>query len=182
MTALPPDPTGRLLLTPDDPDAPARAARLRELGIGAESRPEFDTVARDLARLTGTPLAMVNLVGERRQFFAGLYAAPGTGKCRTMARDHGFCPHVVARRRALALDDVTHYPRFAGNPLVDEAGIRAYLGAPLLDGEGMALGTLCVMDHLPRSWGRAGVGAIKAAADEVAGRLLARPRGTGEVR
>ncbi|WP_052850661.1 GAF domain-containing protein [Streptomyces avicenniae] len=167
------DPTGRLLLTPDDPDAPARAERLRELGVGGAPDPAFDAAARDLARLAGTPFALVNFIGEREQFFAGLYAAPGEGTGRTMPRDRGFCPYVVVRRKALVLDDVGDYPRFAGNPLVDEEGIRSYLGAPLLDADGRALGTVCVLDRLPRPWGRAGLESIKAAAAELSGRILA---------
>ncbi|MFR9721747.1 GAF domain-containing protein [Streptomyces sp. MS19] len=167
------DPTGRLLPTPDDPDAPARAERLRQLGVGAEADPAFDAAARDLARLAGTPLALVTFVGERHQFFAGLYPPPGQGESRTAPRDRGFCPYVVVRRKALVLDDVTDYPRFAGNPVVDEEGIRSYLGAPLLDLDGRALGTVCVLDRLPRPWGRPGLESIKAAAAELSARILA---------
>lgn len=55
---------------------------------------------------------------------------PSIGPGRHMAREYGFCPHVVVRRKALVLEDVRDYPRFAGNPVVDEYGIRSYLGAP----------------------------------------------------
>jgi GAF domain-containing protein len=68
---------------------------------------------------------------------------------------------VVARRKALALEDVNDYPRFAGNPVVDEFGIRSYLGAPLIDGTGLVLGTVSVADVTPRPWGRPGLTAIK---------------------
>ncbi|GAA3308660.1 hypothetical protein GCM10020295_71320 [Streptomyces cinereospinus] len=68
---------------------------------------------------------------------------------RFLPRDHGFCPHVVARRKALVLDDVRDYPRFAGNPVVDEYGVHSYLGAPLVDTTAMVLGTVCVADVSP---------------------------------
>jgi GAF domain-containing protein len=59
----------------------------------------------------------------------------------------------VVRRKALVLDDVCDYPRFAGNPVVDKIGIRSYLGAPLLDDRtGTALGTVCVVATEPRPW------------------------------
>jgi GAF domain-containing protein len=97
-------------------------------------------------------------------------AQPG----RFMDRDHGYCPHVVVRRKALVLDDVCDYPRFAGNPVVDEIGIRSYLGAPLIDRTGTALGTICVVDIEPRPWGRAGLETIKSLATELIDKIHAR--------
>lgn len=184
------DPTAHLLLTPDDNDAPHRVVRLRELGIGEAPVPEFDEFARKLARVTGAPYAMVNFIDENRQFFGGLYTpavdqalelgrpadpeAGGVG--RVMARDHGYCPHVVVRRKALVLEDVCDYPRFAGNPVVDEIGIRSYLGAPLIDRTGMALGTVCVVDQEPRPWGRQGLETIKTMAADLVDQIHQRER------
>ena len=174
------DPTGHLLLTPEDAEAPNRVVRLRELGIGDAPVPEFDDFARQLARVTGAPYAMVNFIDEERQYFAGLSAPAsdqaveldassnaGASVARVMARDHGYCPHVVVRRKALVLEDVCDYPRFAGNPVVDEIGIRSYLGAPLIDRTGMALGTVCVVDQEPRPWGRQGLETIKSMASDL---------------
>ncbi|MYX42409.1 GAF domain-containing protein, partial [Streptomyces sp. SID89] len=78
---------------------------------------------------------------------------------------------VVVRRKALVLEDVRDYPRFAGNPVVDEYGIRSYLGAPLIDSTRTVLGTVCVVAMEPRPWGREGLDAIKSAAAELAPRL-----------
>ena len=69
------------------------------------------------------------------------------------------------------LEDVTDYPRFAGNAVVDEFGIRSYMGAPLTDGTGLVLGTVAVSDVRPRGWGQPGLAAIKAQAAELAARL-----------
>ncbi|WP_066943303.1 GAF domain-containing protein [Streptomyces lushanensis] len=168
---MPYDPIGRLLLTPVDQDAPARVVRLRELGLGERPEPVLDAFARELAQVTGAPYAMVNFVGEERQFFAGLYAPPGAGDGRYMARDLGYCPYVVVRRRALVLEDVQDFPRFAANALVDEIGIRSYLGAPLMDRTGLALGTVCVIDTEPRRWGRPGLDTIKSCAAELMTRI-----------
>ncbi|EGG46214.1 MULTISPECIES: GAF domain-containing protein [Streptomyces] len=188
----------RLLLTPQDEDAPERVRRLRALGLGEHQHPDpaLDAFADRLANVLAAPYAMVNFVGEQRQFLAGLHTpgglplpaatgADGTGRARLLTRDHGFCPHVVVRRRALALEDVRDYPRFAGNPIVDETGVRAYLGAPLPDPDGLALGTVCVADVVPRRWGREGLDTIKGLAAELTARLVERgsegvpqPRGT----
>ncbi|MCT2591686.1 GAF domain-containing protein [Streptomyces sp. N2-109] len=183
------DPTAHLLLTPEDADAPERVLRLRELGIGEVPVPEFDDFARKLAGITGAPYAMVNFIDENRQYFGGLYApaadhavglgpapAQTAGVGRVMARDHGYCPHVVVRRKALVLEDVCDYPRFAGNPVVDEIGIRSYLGAPLIDRTGMALGTVCVVDQEPRPWGRQGLETIKTMAADLVDQIHRRER------
>lgn len=188
MSYDPPRPAGRLLLTPEDKDAPARTRRLRDLGLGERPIPALDAFADRLADLTRAPYAMVNFLDEQGQFFAGLHRPErdvltvdteadtdggGTRRevGRRLPRDHGFCPHVVVRRKALVLEDVRDYPRFAGNPVVDEFGIRSYLGAPLIDSTRMVLGTVCVVDVAPRPWGREGLRTIKAAAAELAPRL-----------
>ncbi|MEU8592003.1 GAF domain-containing protein [Streptomyces sp. NPDC048664] len=169
---------GRLLLTPEDRDAAARVRRLRGLGLGERAEPELDDFARRVADLAAVPYAMVNFVDGRRQFFAGLHqpddrpltAAP----VRELSRAYGFCPHVVVRRKALVLEDVRDYPRFAQNPAVDELGLRSYLGAPLVDRTGIALGTVCAVDLEPRPWGRSGLETIKELAAELTERLARR--------
>ena len=168
----------RLLLKPLDPEVQQRIERLRALGIGSQPDQEFDEFAAKLAHITGAPFAMVNFINDREQFFAGLYT-PSSAKTgaameaahdsvgREMGLDEGFCPHVVARRKALVLDDVCDYPRFAGNPVVDKLGIRSYLGAPIIDRTGTALGTICVVATEPRPWGRPGLDMIKTLAAEL---------------
>ncbi|RCW39697.1 GAF domain-containing protein [Halopolyspora algeriensis] len=172
----------RLVTTPGDPEAAQRMARLRALGIGTQPDQEFDEFASTLAQAADTPYAMVNFITESHQYFAGLHTPSGkqtgadletaqatasTEPGRRMPRDHGFCPHVVARRLPLVLDDVCEYPRFAGNPVVDEIGIRSYLGAPLIDRTGTSLGTICAIATEARPWGRPGLETIKTMAAEL---------------
>jgi GAF domain-containing protein len=178
------DPSGHLLV-PVDREVPQRVTRLREIGLGLGPDQEFDAFARELAEaarsLTGarhTPFAFVNLVTDR-QYLSGLYVDSGptadpAGSVeigREVPLDHGFCPHVVVRRKALVLDDVCDYPRFAGNPVVDKLGIRTYLGAPLIDRTGTTLGTVCVIDREPRPWGHPGLNLIKEKAAELMQRI-----------
>jgi GAF domain-containing protein len=171
-----------LLTAPLDPEVERRTERLRVLGLGTQPDPKLDAAASRIAGMAGAPYAMVNFIGESEQYFAGLYApgSSGTGALaaaqaaahaspgRVMARDHGYCPHVVVRRKALILGDVCDYPRFAGNPVVDEIGIRAYMGVPLIEEEtDTALGTICAVATEPRPWGRAELNALKSMAAEV---------------
>lgn len=175
---------GRMLLTPVDSDAPVRTQRLRSLGLGERSDASFDNFdafADRVAEVTEVPFSIVNFIDGNRQFYAGLHTPAGTRKGadlgataagsgrsgRYVALDHGYCPHVVVRRRALVLEDVCDYPRFAGNPVVDDIGIRSYLGAPLIDRSGIALGAVCAVDTVPRPWGRAGLDTIKSLAQEL---------------
>lgn len=169
--------------------AAERAIRHRELGLANVPDERFDAFARKIVESTGAIAAMVNLVGDQRMYFAGvagrtdlepgdpvLLGDPG----REMGLDHGFCPHVVARRKALVLDDIYAYPRFAGNPVVDELGVRAYMGAPLIDDDGTVLGTVCAVDPSPHNgaedaeWGKKGLDTIKAVASEVVGEIRVR--------
>jgi hypothetical protein len=149
-----------------------RRLRLQVLGLNSvEAEATFDRVARLAASFTQSPLAMVNFINDERQMFRGMYvptaspddkANPDSGGivfdlsdiAREAPNDYGFCPHVVAQGSQLALDDVFDYPRFKGNPLVNDMGVRSYLGTPLRDNTGMILGTVCVADTKPRVWDR----------------------------
>jgi GAF domain-containing protein len=175
------DLSGHHPLTPTDPDVSARMRRLHELGLGDGPDPELDEFARRIGEITRAPLAMVNFIQPDRQYLGGLHAGSAIPAAvqaamagRTFTREHGYCPHVVVRRKALVLDDVCDYPRFAGNPVVDEIGIRSYLGAPLIDRTGIALGTVCVVDIEPRPWGRPGLETIKSLAAELVAQIHAR--------
>ncbi|MDG5803879.1 GAF domain-containing protein [Streptomyces ossamyceticus] len=164
-----------------------RRLRLQVLGLNSvEAEATFDRVARLAASFTRSPLAMVNFINDERQMFRGMYiptSSPGekvgpdspaipfdlSELSREAPGDYGFCPHVVAQGSQLALDDVFDYPRFKGNPLVNDLGVRSYLGTPLRDNTGMILGTVCVADFEPRQWDRR----IREAMQELSETLLA---------
>jgi len=179
----------RLLDGPPLDGAEHRVARQRELGLSNVPDARFDELARKIVESTGALAAMVNFVGDQRQYFAGLAvnadSAPGDPALlgdpgREMDLEHGFCPHVVTRRKALVLDDVYSYPRFSGNPVVDELGVRSYLGAPIIDDDGTVLGTVCAVDPSPRSgaeyngWGQRSLDVIKSVASEVIAEIRTR--------
>ncbi|MFJ9379311.1 GAF domain-containing protein [Streptomyces sp. NPDC101455] len=150
---------------------PQRTARLITLGLNTpDAEDTFDRVAALAAQLTQSPLAMVNFINTEHQMFRGRYVPPAPTEDGVNVQDgipfdlselgreaeaeYGFCPLVVDKKAQLALDDVFLYPRFSGNPLVNDLGVRAYLGTPLLDNTGQVLGTLCVADFKARVWTR----------------------------
>lgn len=108
---------------------------------------EFDDLARIAAEVCGTPIAVVNLVDTHRQFFK---AEVGLG-VRATPLETSFCGHAILSEDLMVVPDATKDPRFACNPLVTgEPGIRFYAGALLKTPDGLPIGTMCVLDHVPR--------------------------------
>ena len=108
----------------------------------------FNDLIRIAAAICRVPMAMVSLVDAERQW---LKARIGIGVEET-TRDESFCAHAILEPdRTMIVEDALEDPRFRANPFVQgEAGIRFYAGAPLLDRQGLPLGSFCVMDHAPR--------------------------------
>ncbi|CAO4178702.1 Blue-light-activated histidine kinase [Methylorubrum populi] len=126
------------------------SARLRALDryrlLDTPREQDFDEIAEAAAELCDTPIAVVNLVGDGRQFFK---AEVGLG-VRETPLESSFCRHAILEEDFLCIPDATNDPRFAGNPLVTgDPGLRFYAGALLKTAEGQPLGTVCVLDTKP---------------------------------
>ncbi len=102
------------------------------------------------AALCATPVALVSLVEETRQVFL---SHTGTDVTET-PREVSFCQHAMLEAEVMVVPDATLDRRFAGNPLVTgEMNVRFYAGAPLVNDDGVPLGSLCVLDTAPRPAG-----------------------------
>ncbi len=118
---------------------------LRLLDTPPEDR--FDRITRLARHLFDVPIALVSLVDVDRQWTK---SRAGTAPIQ-IPRDASFCSRVVASAELLEIPDATADPRFADNPsVVGGAHIRFYAGAPVLGPSGHVLGTLCVLDRVPR--------------------------------
>lgn len=115
--------------------------------LDTDSNGEFDRVVNLASRQFDVPIALVSLVDVDRQWFK---ASCGL-KASETSRDVAFCAHAILAKDVFVVLDATKDDRFKNNPLVrDGLKIRFYAGAPLLNAEGLALGTLCIIDDKPR--------------------------------
>jgi GAF domain-containing protein len=111
--------------------------------------PDFDALTELAAAICAAPLAIVSLVDADRQWFksqCGRSAPESTG------RDEAFCAYTILQRDLLEISDTRLDPRVADAPSVCGAPyFRFYAGMPLIAPDGMALGSLCVIDYEPRT-------------------------------
>jgi PAS domain S-box-containing protein len=130
------------------PNEIQRLLALQECAV-LDTPPEeaFDDLVALAAHICGTPIALVSLIDEHRQWFKARHGLDFT----ETPRDVSFCTHAIASNDVMTVTDALSDPRFAHNPLVTgEAAIRFYAGAPIITNDGQALGTLCVIDQRPR--------------------------------
>jgi diguanylate cyclase (GGDEF)-like protein/PAS domain S-box-containing protein len=125
-----------------------RLAALRDLEIlDTDPDPAFDEIVQIASQLCDAPIAAVNFIDEQRQWFKAMTGFDG----REMQLDLSICVHALPDTKLLVIPDATKDPRTAGNPLVTgEPGLRFYAGTLLTTVDGLPLGTLCVLDVLPR--------------------------------
>jgi PAS domain S-box-containing protein len=126
----------------------ARLAALRALGV-LDTPPEeaFDEIASLAASVCQTPIALISLVDQDRQWFKSRLG----WTIEETPRDISFCGHAILEPDLFVVPDATADARFADSPLVTgDTAVRFYAGAPLVTPEGHALGALCVLDHCPR--------------------------------
>ncbi len=134
-----------------DPD---RLAALRATGL-LDSPPEemYDRVTRAAADALDAPFAAMTLVDIDRQFFkSGVGIGDGTAEGRQTPLERSVCQYVVANGAPLVIEDARADPVYRNHPAVQDGTVVAYLGIPLKDVAGNAVGTLCVFDTQPRLW------------------------------
>ncbi|HEY8741437.1 MAG TPA: GAF domain-containing sensor histidine kinase, partial [Candidatus Dormibacteraeota bacterium] len=134
-------------------DETSRLAALRSLNI-LDTPPEerYDRVTRSAARMFAAPIVLVSLVDENRQWFKSRIGLAD----RETPRSVSFSAHAVLSNEMLVIPDAAADERFADNPMVTgEPHIRFYAGQPLRTPDGQPVGTLCVMDRVPREFDEA---------------------------
>ena len=130
-------------------DEAARLAALRSYRIlDTGSEQSFDDLTLLASQICDTPIAAISLIDDRRQWFKSRVGLEITEVPRELA----FCVHAIAQGEMLVVPDALQDERFRDHPMVTgEPHVRFYVGAPLVSPEGHTLGTLCVVDRVPRT-------------------------------
>lgn len=147
-TRMDPPPGPERSRPPYPPHEARRLAALRSYRI-LDTSPQrsYDDLSRLAAQLCGAPIGMISLIDESRQWFKSRTGIAAAETPRALA----FCAHAILGTDLMVVPDALEDPRFRDNPLVrGEEHVRFYAGAPLLTPDRDAIGTLCVLDTVPR--------------------------------
>ena len=145
--------------------------RYRVLDTAPE--PNFDELAFLAGAICGTPIALITLVDAERQWFKARIGLDAVETPRGVA----FCTHAILGHDVMVIPDARQDVRFHDNLLVTgPPHIRFYAGAPLRTLEDLALGTICVIDRVPRVLSREQVHSLKSLSHLVVAQLETRRR------
>jgi PAS domain S-box-containing protein len=180
---LPRDGTGLASGDAASPDANTYAPDpevLRQLELDSmrildtEAELLFDDLTRLAADFCDSPIALISLIDNDRQWFKSRFGL----EANQTPREHAFCAHAIeSPGEVMIVEDAARDERFAGNPLVTgDPNIRFYAGAPLVTDSGHALGTLCVIGPKPRRIDPQQVEMLRFLARRVVDNMVARRR------
>lgn len=162
-----------LLFSPMKAPLPAneqqRLAKLLSYDIlDTDTEHGYDDLTELAAHICGTPISLVSLVDEERQWFKSKVGLDAT----ETHRDHAFCAHAILQDDVFEVPNAKQDHRFADNPLVQhEPNISFYAGAPLISSDGYAVGTLCVIDREPRQLSQSQRDALQVLSRQVMNQL-----------
>lgn len=155
-----------MVIPPPPPEENNRLDALRSYNI-LDSLPEqdYDDITRLASEICQTPIALISLIDDNRQWFKSNHGLA----VRETPRDYAFCTHAILNpREPLIVTDSRKDERFAGNPLVTgDPYVIFYAGIPLVDDNGFPLGSLCVIDNEAKQLNQSQLAALKTLAKQV---------------
>lgn len=126
---------------------------------------EYDQLTTIAAQICGTPMSLISLIDENRQWFKSHFGIDATESPREIA----FCAHAIHNAdEVFVVDDARNDNRFYDNPfVVGDPNVVFYAGAPLVGQDGLPLGTICVFDNKPNKLTEAQIQSLKALSNQV---------------
>ncbi len=135
--------------TPDNEEQRLRALDAYDV-VGTPPDFDFDEIARAAAKIFDCPIGIINVVAEKWEWYKGKYGIPEAVNCEPRG---GICSTVVCASDLLYVPDLLVDERFSQQGMVaGDPHFRFYVGMPLINPDGYALGTLCVLDYVPRQF------------------------------
>lgn len=129
---------------------------------------EFDEITQLASQICQTPVALITLIDQKRQWFK---SAVGTD-IRETPRELAFCAHTILEKEVLVINDARKDVRFADNPLVTgDPNVTFYAGAPIINEEGYPLGSICVIDTEVKELSAQQIAALKTLSNQVLAQL-----------
>ncbi|RVU01890.1 PAS domain S-box protein [Mucilaginibacter limnophilus] len=157
--------------TPQNTEAERLAALDSYAILDTLPEKEYDAITKLASYICRAPIALITLVDEKRQWFKSVVGIDGDGTPRADA----FCNYTIQSDNILEVNNATQDDRFKNNPFVTgDPNIRFYAGAPIVDPEGHRLGSLCVIDRVPRQLDEQQREALSTLAGEVMSHLTLR--------
>ncbi len=154
-----------MYLSPGESELGRLKALRRYAIVDTMAETAYDDLTRIASFIAEAPIALITLVDRDRLWFKSRLGFPEP----EAVRDMSFCAHAILEPSSLFIvPDALADPRFCDNKLVTKTpGIRFYCGAPLVTWDNHALGTLCVIDHVPRTLSREQAEMLQALARQV---------------
>ncbi len=133
---------------------------------------DYDNLTAIAAQICGTPISLISLLDDQRQWFKSNHGLDA----RQTPREYAFCAHAINEQEGVfIIPDSREDIRFHDNPLVvGDPRVIFYAGIPLLGDDGLPLGTLCVIDQKPKDLNPQQIDCLKALAQQVMNLLYLR--------
>ncbi|CAM3724890.1 ATP-binding protein [Mucilaginibacter galii] len=129
---------------------------------------EFDEITKLASQICETPVALITLIDQKRQWFK---SAVGTD-VRETPREYAFCSYTILEKDVLVVSNAREDARFANNPLVTgDPNVAFYAGAPIINEEGYPLGSICVIDTEAKELNSQQIAALKTLSNQVVAQL-----------
>ncbi|SKB64503.1 PAS domain S-box-containing protein [Sphingobacterium nematocida] len=158
---------------PVPPDELERIHRLQSYGLlGLGKEPELDVFAQAACLISDCPSALIAMMEEDTQQIQSCVGM----ELDSVERRNTVCQYTIMSKDVLVIEDTFEDPRSSTNPLIKEGNIRFYAGVPLLDDEGYALGTICVIDFVPKSLSEKQISSLEQLGQAVSKILLSKKR------